>query len=254
MKRNMITINEELCNGCGLCVTGCAEGALQIVDGKAKLVKEEYCDGLGACLGECPTGALQVVVMEAAAYDPEAVETHLAARGKTHETHVHASGTGHDHEKSRTTHGAGCPGAAARSFTKAPLAVSNNQLPFRIQSQLRQWPIQMALIPSHAPYLQYAHLLLCADCVPAAYGDFQLDLLQGRVVILGCPKLDDGQAYVDKLTAILQGNDIESITVARVEVPCCGGLVRLAEQAVAASGKHVEVDVVTISCEGQRME
>ncbi len=241
--RSIIHIDEEKCNGCGQCVTACAEGAIQLVDGVAKLVKEQYCDGLGACLGECPQGAILIEPRVADAYDADATADHLRSLGRDPAAaYAHAD----DHAPAHAH--AGCPGAAVRSFAPAATAEVAAQ-----PSALRQWPVQLTLVPPTAPYFQGADLLLTADCVPYAYADYHSDLLAGRAVAIGCPKLDDTQSYVDKLTTILTQSDIRSLTVAIMEVPCCRGLVRVAQEALAASGKEIPLEVVTVGIKGEKL-
>lgn len=220
MNRKIIVIDEEKCNGCGQCVTGCAEGAIALINGKAKLVSEVYCDGLGACIGECPVGALTLVEKEAPEYDQAAVDKHLATIGRA--PHAAASA---------------CPGAAP---AMAPT-----------QSQLGNWPLQLSLMPINAPYLERATLLMAADCTAFAYPDFHRHFVKGKVAIIGCPKLDDAAAYREKLAKIIQANHIEFIHVVYMEVPCCGGLVRLVQQAVADSGCKVPVKLTKIGIGGE---
>jgi Fe-S-cluster-containing hydrogenase component 2 len=236
--RSIIHIDEEKCNGCGLCATACAEGAIQIVDGKARLVKEQYCDGLGACLGECPQGAIRIEQRVADGYDADATADHLRTLGRD-------PAAAYAHEYGAAP--ASCPGAAVKSFAPAATAVAVAQA-----SALRQWPVQLTLVPPVAPYFQGADLLLTADCVPYAYADYHSELLAGRAVVVGCPKLDNTQAHVEKLTAILTQSEIRSLTVAIMEVPCCQGLVRVAQEALAASGKDIPLAVVTIGIRGNR--
>ena len=220
MNRKIIVIDEEKCNGCGQCVTGCAEGAIALIDGKAKLVSEVYCDGLGACIGECPVGALTLVEKEAPEYDQAAVDKHLATIGRA--PHSAASA---------------CPGAAP---AMAPT-----------QSQLGNWPLQLSLMPINAPYLERATLLMAADCTAFAYPDFHRHFVKGKVAIIGCPKLDDAAAYREKLAKIIQANHIEFIHVVYMEVPCCGGLVRLVQQALSDSGCKVPVKLTKIGIGGE---
>lgn len=220
MNRKIIVIDEEKCNGCGQCVTGCAEGAIALIDGKAKLVSEVYCDGLGACIGECPVGALTLVEKEAPEYDQAAVDKHLATIGRA--PHAAASA---------------CPGAAP---AMAPT-----------QSQLGNWPLQLSLMPINAPYLERATLLMAADCTAFAYPDFHRHFVKGKVAIIGCPKLDDAAAYREKLAKIIQANHIEFIHVVYMEVPCCGGLVRLVQQALSDSGCKVPVKLTKIGIGGE---
>ncbi len=245
--RNIVQIDEEKCNGCGQCVTACAEGAIQLVDGKARLVSEQYCDGLGACIGECPQGAITVEQREAEDYDVEATRQHLQRIGRDPSS-AHDPSAGHRPAQGQDDLPCGCPGSAARSFTPAA------EEPRRTGqvSALRQWPVQLALVPPNAPYFQGADLLVTADCVPYAYADYHADLLAGKAVVVGCPKLDNADFYVDKLAAILSASDIRSIAVAIMEVPCCRGLVRIVEQALAQSGKELPFEVVTISVRGEK--
>ena len=233
-QRNIVHIDAEKCNGCGQCVTGCAEGAIQLVDGKARLVKEQYCDGLGACLGECPQGAITIAQREAEAFDPEATEEHLKRIGR-------------QPLAARNHAPAACPSARAQAFAPAGSAATGQA------SALGQWPVQLMLVPTNAPCFQGADLLITADCVPFAYADYHADLLAGKAVVVGCPKLDDSGYYVEKLAALLRDSDVRSLTVAIMEVPCCRGMVRVAQQAVADSGKDLPLEVVTIGLRGERL-
>lgn len=239
MIREIVRIDQDKCDGCGLCVPACAEGAIRIVDGKAQLVAENLCDGLGACLGECPQGALVVEKRTADPFDEEAVEKHLAVEAQTHGEAHHAQG-------------GGCPSARVAAF--APTTEKADDEAERRPSELRQWPVQMHLVPPGAPFLREAELLLAADCVPFAYADFHRDLLRGKVLLVGCPKLDDGQAYLEKLTAILAENAVRSLTVAHMEVPCCSGLIAIARRALEASGATVPLQTVRIGVRGERQQ
>ncbi len=231
--RKIIRIDERKCNGCGECVTECPEGSLQIVNGKATLVKESFCDGLGACIGQCPEGALEIIEREADEFDEPAVEEHM--RRAQLERHVH------EHEAG------GCPGAALFEFApEADAEAREGSQP----SALSQWPVQLHLVPVHAPYLQGADVLLAADCVAFACANFHGQLLAGRKVLIACPKLDDTEAYEEKLAAILRENEIRSLTVAHMEVPCCYGLVVLAERAIERSGRELSIDEVTVTVRG----
>lgn len=230
MKRNIVEIDQEKCNGCGLCADACAEGAIRMIDGKAKLVTDSYCDGLGACLGHCPMDAIKIIEREADAFDEEAVAEHL--------------------QKQKTAPPApecGCPGSALRTLLQKRTPSAKRENP---DSELRQWPVQLHLVPVSSPNWQGADLLLCADCVPVAYGGFQQELLRGKQIIIACPKLDNTASYLDKLTAILRDNDIRSLTVARMEVPCCSGIARLAENALAASGKDIPLKQIIVNIDG----
>lgn len=260
MKRLVIKIDEDKCTGCGLCVPSCAEGALQIIDGKARLVSDVLCDGLGACLGECPEGALTVEEREAPAFDEAAVAVHLAHLGRpapahTHAAPVHAAVAARPEpvEAPTSAHGGGCPGSRAMTIDRArPAVVAATTA--KSPSELGQWPVQMMLMPVRAPYYQGADLLLCADCVPFAYPDFHRDLLSGKVVAVGCPKLDDAAFYVEKLGTILRDNDVKGLTIAHMEVPCCFGLVRVAQEAMRLAGKDLPVRDLTITVQGELKE
>lgn len=232
MRRKIIEIDESLCNGCGACVTGCAEGALEIRDGKAKVVAETFCDGLGACLGHCPTGALAIVEREAPDFDEEAAMAHVAA------------------QKNAQARSAGCPSGRPLTLTPCQAANVPASQPATGASTLGTWPIKLRLVQPEAPFLRGARLLLTSDCVPPAFPAFQSAFLPGRVALLGCPKFDDVQSYVDKLTAIVAANDIADITVLQMEVPCCSGMARIAAKAVAEAGKTVPVTRVVVTRRG----
>ncbi|MGD1002291.1 MAG: 4Fe-4S binding protein [Candidatus Brocadiia bacterium] len=235
MKRKIVKIDEEKCSGCGQCATACAEGAIRIADGKARLVSESYCDGLGACLGECPEGAIAIEEREADEFDEKAVE---AARGSpaTDDPGPHA-----------------CPGSAMRQLKPHRAAGTESEMPAG-ESELRHWPVQLKLVAASAPFLKGADLLLAADCVPFAMADFHSKFLRGRSVVIGCPKLDDPAIYVEKLTEIFKRSGIRSVTVLHMEVPCCFGLKRIAEVALEASGNHYPMRDVTVSIEGKVVE
>jgi NAD-dependent dihydropyrimidine dehydrogenase PreA subunit len=204
--RKIVQIDEELCNGCGLCIPKCAEGALQIIDGKARIVSDVYCDGLGACLGHCPQGAIQIIEREAEAFDEVAVHAHLARKKPTP-----------------------VPGTSA----------------------LRQWPVQLYLVPSKAAFFNDSDLLVIADCVPLAYPNVHGSLLSKKSVVMGCPKFDDAQGYVEKLTEIFKNNSVKSITVAHMEVPCCSGLLWVVKKAIEASGKQIPLERQVITIRGE---
>jgi len=242
MKRNIITIDETLCNGCGLCVSACHEGALKLVDGKAKLVSDSTCDGLGACLPECPTGAIKIVEREAEAFDVAAVAAKQAA-GK------HAPNTGGTPLVPPLA--CGCPGQMAKTIARPPAATTSvaGDPPAAPASALVNWPVQIKLVSVNAPYLKNAALLIAADCTAFAYADFHRRFMTNKVTLIGCPKLDEGD-YSEKLTAILRANDIRSVTVLRMEVPCCAGIANATKQALLASGKMIPWHVVTISTDG----
>jgi NAD-dependent dihydropyrimidine dehydrogenase PreA subunit len=238
MKRKIVTIDRDACNGCGLCVNACHEGALQMVDGKAKLVSDSYCDGLGACLPKCPVDAIRIEERDAAPFDEAAVLQ--AQRAKPVPAAAHACPP------------RGCPGTILRTLAKKPVAVvpaaiSSDAAPQR--SALRQWPCQVKLVPPHAPFFEGADLLVAADCTAFAHASIHRDFMDGKITLIGCPRLDDVD-YAEKLTAILASNDIRSLTVLRMEVPCCGGLADAAFRALAASGKDIPLQVVVIGTEG----
>ncbi|MCE5263961.1 MAG: 4Fe-4S binding protein [Deltaproteobacteria bacterium] len=247
--RKIIRIDEEKCDGCGLCVPSCAEGAIRVVDGKARLVAEKYCDGLGACLGECPRGALAVIDAEAEPFDEAAAkELVRKERGPLRERTSEEGATG-------GTLPCGCPSAQLQSFApqtacdRANIPVLN---PGSAASALRHWPVQIRLVPPSAPFLKGADLLVAADCTPVAYARFHEDLLRGKTVLMGCPKFDDAEAYVEKFTAIFETAGIKSVTVAVMEVPCCQGLPAIVRKAMALSGKQIPLEVVVISTRGER--
>lgn len=226
MIRKIIHIDTEKCNGCGACAAACHEGAIGMVNGKAKLMRDDYCDGLGDCLPACPTGAITFVEREAAAYDEQAVLEHKKRAGAPQP--------------------AGCPGHQLHAFAPKP-QVSTDAAP---ASQLRQWPCQIKLVPVRAPYFQGADLLIAADCTAYAYGNLHGDFMQGRITLIGCPKLD-AVDYSEKLSAIFKGNDIRSITLTRMEVPCCGGLEAAVKRALEQCGKQLSLEVITISLDGR---
>ena len=234
MLRKIITIDEEKCNGCGLCVDACHEGAIVLEGDKARLVRDDYCDGLGNCLPACPEGAISFEVREAAAFDEEAVKTHMAKMAKPV---------------------SGCPGCQVPSIEKKESVAVSSKLSQSEspQSELRQWPVQIKLVPVNAPYFNNAKLLIAADCTAFSYGDFHNKFMKNRVTLIGCPKLDMTD-YSDKLTAILKHNDIKSVLVTRMEVPCCGGIEAAVMTALQNSGKMIPWQVVTISTEGEILE
>jgi NAD-dependent dihydropyrimidine dehydrogenase PreA subunit len=250
-KRKMITIDEDLCNGCGQCVPACEEGALAIVDGKAKLVKEIYCDGLGACLGDCPTGALKVEVREAEDFNPEAVADHLKAQGRTVPAHMPDPASLRMDGAPRKPAG-GCPGAALRTMT--PCGQANVPVAQESGSALSHWPVQLRLVPPTAPFLKNADLLLTADCVPVAMPRYHGEYVPNRVVLMGCPKFDDQLSYVEKLADIITESDLNSITVMEMEVPCCSSMSVILNQAVKRAGKSVDTVRVTVARTGEVLE
>ncbi len=232
MIRRIIKIDDKACNGCGLCVNACHEGAIGLVEGKAKLLRDDYCDGLGSCLPVCPAGAISFEEREAAEYDETAVKNNAAQRSEAPPC--------------------GCPGSRA--------AVLNRGMPdteakdeSNAETQLRQWPVQIKLVPVNAPYWKNAHLLVAADCAAYAYGNFHNKYMRNRITIIGCPKLDEGD-YSEKLTAILQQNDIKSVTVIRMEVPCCGGIEHAVKTALQHCGKMIPWQSVSISTDGRILD
>ena len=237
--RKIIKIDEEKCNGCGACVPACVEGAFQIIDGKAKLISEQYCDGLGACLGECPQGAITIEEREAEEFNEAAVEQHL-----------------HLKEPAQVTDElpCGCPSTAVTQFERRTSSeISAMEIAeATIESRLTHWPVQLTLVPPAAPFLQGADLLLAADCVPFAYPSFHQEFLQDHALVVACPKLDDFEAHLSKLTQILQHAEPRSLTVVHMEVPCCFGLVHMAKQAILASGKDIPFKEITIGVKGDR--
>jgi len=235
MKRNIIHINEELCNGCGQCVAACHEGALQLVNGKAKLVSEVYCDGLGDCIGECPTGALTIEKRESDPFDKAATTEHVQHLEK---------------KQQEDKLPCGCPGTMARRIERPDTPDSSDVGRPPLRSELTNWPVQLKLVPPGAPYLKGADLLLAADCVPFAMADFHGRFLKGKPVLVGCPKLDDADAYVEKLAAILKEGGVRSLTVLHMEVPCCSGLTRIAEAAIEKAGADVPCSDITVSIQG----
>ena len=235
MIRRIIHIDEEKCNGCGACAAACHESAIGMVDGKAKLLRDDYCDGLGDCLPACPTGAITFVEREAAAYDEEAVLANQRKKAGENKSAHHMSG--------------GCPGSRMRQMKRETTAPTENKM----ESQLQQWPVQIKLVPTQAPYFEGAKLSIAADCTAYAYGNFHKDFVKGKVTLIGCPKLDDCD-YSEKLTEIIAANDIKSVTLVRMEVPCCGGLEQAAIKALKNSGKFIPWQVVTISIDGKILD
>jgi ferredoxin len=232
--RNIVKIDEARCNGCGLCATACAEGAIKMVDGKARLVSETYCDGLGACLSHCPQDAITIEKRDAAEFDEKATHEYLESEKKKAAVPQHAA------------HAGGCPGMAMRTMKPAvPAAATSGG---KASSQLGQWPVQLALVSPGAPYFQNADVILAADCVAFAMGDFHNSLLKGHSLAIACPKLDDVEPYVAKLAAILANS--RSLKVVHMEVPCCFGLVRLAQAAVAQCGKAMDFQAIKIGLDG----
>ena len=239
MIRKIIRIDKEKCNGCGACAAACHEGAIDIIDGKAELVREHFCDGLGDCLPECPTGAISFEEREAPEYDEEAVkkaQMKLFAKNQARSTHT------------------GCPGSKSMQIQRQELSETEKPFSPAIQvSKLQNWPVQIKLAPVSAPYFNGAKLLIAADCTAYAYAGFHQDFMRNKVTLIGCPKLDQTD-YSEKLTAIIQNNSIQSVTIVRMEVPCCGGLEMAAKKALQNSGKFIPWQVITISIDGKIME
>ena len=281
-KRKIIKIDEEKCNGCGLCIPNCPEGALQIIDRKARLISDLFCDGLGACIGHCPEGAITIEEREAERYDERKVMENIVKQGKNviraHLEHL----KGHNEnkylkeaidylkeknievplEEETVSHGhvhsmtdfSGCPGSKVMDFREKEDLTTEKRTFSKIESQLKTWPIQIMLVPPFAPYLQDADLLIAADCVPFAYADFHQDLLKGKVLLVGCPKLDDVEIYKEKFTQMLKHNNIKSITYAHMEVPCCFGLVSIIKSAISQSGKDIPFREVVIGISGEKIK
>ncbi|SCG84241.1 putative protein AF_0155 [Proteiniborus sp. DW1] len=242
--RKIMHIDEEKCIGCGLCTKGCAESAIKIVNGKAKLISENLCDGLGKCIGHCPMGAITIIEREADEFDEEVAAKHLENLNENKASLEHS-------------HVGGCPGSRAMAIQRnekrgTSSSVSTGDIEIKIKPQLSQWPVQLKLIPEKASYYDGKELLVSADCVPIAYPNYHLDLLKNRAVAIGCPKLDDVNFYVEKLTNIISNNDITGITVAHMEVPCCNGIVIAVNEAVRRAGKDIEVNKVKILINGEK--
>ncbi len=232
MKRRIIEIDQEKCNGCGACAQACHEGAIGMVNGKAQLLRDDYCDGLGDCLPACPTGAITFVEREAAAYDEQAVK---------------------ENQRKKQQAQGGCPGQRMRQFSRPAPAAHSPSSPGERVSQLAQWPCQIKLAPVNAPYFDGAKLLIAADCTAYAYAGIHEDFMAGKLTLIGCPKLDSVD-YSEKLTQIIAQNDIQSVTILRMEVPCCGGLEMAAKKALQQSGKFIPWQVVTLSVDGKILD
>jgi len=273
-KRKIIKIDEDKCNGCGKCLPKCPEGALQLIDGKVRLISDLFCDGLGACIGHCPRGAIGIEEREAIKYDERKVMQIISRQGenviKAHLEHLK------EHNQStylkialdyimehkiylpedkipRVAHAAcGCPGSKVLDFKKEAKTESN--LKVEVNSELQQWPVQINLIPVNAPYFENADILIAADCVGFAYANFHQDLLKGKILLVGCPKLDDAQIYEDKLADIFKNNKIRSITCAHMQVPCCFGLMEVLKAAIETSGKDIDLEEVVIGIRGERLK
>ena len=272
-KRKIIKIDEKKCTGCSLCIPNCPEGALQMIDNKARLISDLFCDGLGACIGHCPEGAINIEEREAEPYDENKVMENIVKQGKNvikaHLKHLEEHGA-HQYLKeaiqflkkknialpknisSDKKLPCGCPGTAVKDFRDTKKKTKDAKHISHAVSELRQWPVQIMLVPSSAPYLNNADILIAADCVPFAYANFHQELLSGKVLLIGCPKLDDAEFYKEKITQIIKDNDIKSITCAHMEVPCCFGLVNIVESAIKASGKNMPFKDITISIKGEK--
>ncbi len=235
MIRKIIEIDKEKCNGCGLCVSACHEGAIGLVDGKAELLRDDYCDGLGDCLPSCPTGAIAFVEREALEYNEAEVQKNMEAKQKQPEKLP-----------------CGCPGTNAKAIVREAVPEARTAS-VQCASQLNQWPVQIKLVPVNAPYFDGANLLVAADCTAYAYADFHREFMRNKITLIGCPKLDEGD-YTEKLTAILAGNNIKNVTVLRMEVPCCGGIENAVKRALQNSGKMLPWQVVTISTDGRILD
>ncbi len=278
-KRKIIKIDEEKCNGCGLCIPNCPEGAMQLIDKKARLISDLFCDGLGACIGHCPQGAISIEERQAEEYDERKVMANIVKQGanviKAHLEHLKEHGQDEylkeavdflkeknmevpfKEIKARSEHAhgvSGCPGAKIMDFRKKEDAPGKERAVSNAESELKTWPVQIMLVPAFAPYLNNANLLIAADCVPFAYADFHQDLLKDKILLVGCPKLDDTQIYQDKISQILKQNNVKSITYAHMEVPCCFGLVSIIKEAISQSGKNTPFKEVIISIKGERLQ
>ena len=242
--RKIIEINEDLCDGCGQCVVACAEGAIAIIDGKAKVISENLCDGLGACMGECPTGALKIVEREAEEFDEEAVEKHLENlqqnRSETNETQPETA--------------CGCPSRQVQIFQNSGQGARSEQGDQRADSALAHWPVQICLVPANAKFLKGADLLVLADCVAVAYPDLHKELLQGKAVMMGCPKFDDIDAYAEKFAEVFKQAGIRSVTTVTMEVPCCSGLPQVVKKGMAEADAQVPHKQIVISTKGKILE
>jgi Fe-S-cluster-containing hydrogenase component 2 len=239
--RKIIEIDEERCDGCGQCVIACAEGAMKIVEGKARLIKETYCDGLGACLGECPQGALRIIERQAAEFDPEEVEKHLETSGK-------------DETAPKAAVPFQCPSSQVRLFEATCEAANRPVTQDSTATALSHWPVQIRLVPANAPFLKGADLLVAADCTPVAYGNFHCDFLQGKALLLGCPKFDDVPQYIKKFAEIFSVAGIKSVTVLEMEVPCCSALPVIVKKGMAEAGKKIPVEEVVVGVRGNIIE
>ena len=276
MKRTIIKINEELCNGCELCVAGCHEGALQIIDGKARMISDLFCDGLGACIGECPVGAIELEEREAEPYDEYAVMERIAPKGektirahllhlkehneteflnqglnylKEHNIQIDMNGLNQENASDESKKIFGCPGKKEMTFAPSKLQSDESA---NLSSQLRQWPVQLHLLNPNASYFQHADVVLAADCTAFSYGNFHNRFMKNHVLAIACPKLDTGkESYIDKLTTMINDSHINTLTVIVMEVPCCGGLIQIAKQAVANAIRKIPVKQIIIGIKGE---
>jgi len=279
-KRKIIKIDEELCNGCRLCIPNCPEGAIQIIDDKARLISDLFCDGLGVCIGHCPQGAITIEEWEAEEYDERKVMENIVKQGrnviKAHLEHLKDHGQDEylaqaidflksknievplEEEKKQKTHRHvrpnACPGSSVMDFREETASPKKRPAAMRAESELRQWPVQIMLVPTIAPYLDNGDLLIAADCVPFAYANFHEDFLKGKTLLVGCPKLDDIEIYQEKLSQIIKNRNIKSIAYAHMEVPCCFGLVGLIKSAIAESGKNIPFHQAVINIKGERIK
>jgi len=276
-KRNIINIDAEKCNGCGQCIPNCPEGAIQVIDGKARLISDLFCDGLGACIGHCPEGAITIEEREARAYDERKVMENIVRQGpnviRAHLEHLKGHGE-HKYLQEALSflkekmiavpaegeagqgahHGeGGCPGSKMMDMRNKE-AAKNDKKGVKLDSQLSQWPVQLMLVPAGAPYFDNADLLICADCVPFAYANFHQDLLKGKILLVGCPKLDNIEIYRQKLKDIFKNNNLRSVAYAHMEVPCCFGLVGIIREAITFSGKDIPFEEVNIGIKGERLK
>jgi NAD-dependent dihydropyrimidine dehydrogenase PreA subunit len=255
IKRKIVHIDEERCNGCGQCVSACAEGAIELEGGKARLVAEKYCDGLSACLGECPMGAISMIERAADPFDEEAVERYLAGKKGAGEHAVEA----HDGSVNPPSPDlaapmslpCGCPSTQLQMLAPANSGTADDGAGIRQATRLTHWPVQIRLVPPTAPFLRNADILVASDCTPVAYPNFHEELLKGKVVLMGCPKFDDTDEYIDRFTAVFSTADIRSITIAIMEVPCCSKMPRIVETALKRSGRKIPIETIVISPRGQ---
>ena len=278
MKRTIIKIDEDKCNGCGLCVEGCHEGALQLIDGKARMISDLFCDGLGACIGECPFGAIELEEREAEPYDEYAVMDRISPKGertirahllhlknhneleylkqglnylRKHNITIDMTGLEHRNNQTEEGKGFGCPGKKEILFDKQQTENCNNE----VQSQLRQWPVQLHLLNAEASYMKNADVVLAADCTAFAYGDFHNRFLKNRILAIACPKLDsDKESYVEKLIAMIDRSNINTLTVVMMEVPCCNGLLQFSQQALSQAKRKIPIKKIIISLQGNILQ